>query len=132
MRKALWTVLPLASCATGGVHPLRPLDLPTASYLEGAAIERVAGSLTYDDNCLMFRARGGDRLLPVWPVGTVFNGTSLMFHRPGKTDHPLLVNEEIQISGEHLPAGYVRSHFQDYLQRCGGTPFFVAKVRPAD
>jgi len=132
MRKAVWTLLAVTSCSTGGVHPLRPLDLPTASYLEGVEFESIVGSLTYDNSCLLFRSEGGEMLLPVWPYGTVFNGTSLMFHRPGKTDQPLLVNEQIQIRGERLPAGYVRSHFEDYRQRCGGAPFFVAAVRPAD
>lgn len=132
MRKAVWTLLALASCSSGGVHPLRPLELPTASYLENVEFEGIAGSLTYDNNCLLFRTDKGERLLTVWPYGTVFNGTSLMFHRPGKTDQPLLVDEQITISGERLPAGYVRSHFEEYRQRCGGTPFFVAAVRPAD
>jgi len=134
MRKALLAFLApaLAACATHGVHPLRPLDLPTAPYVEGAAVETLSGSLTYDDGCVMFRAQGGERLLTIWPRSSVFNGTSLMFHRPGKTEHPLLVNEEIEIRGERLPAAYAQANFAPYLRRCGGVPFFVAQVRPAD
>ena len=132
MRKTLWALLPLSACATGGVPPLKPLDLPTAPYVEGAAVEHLAGSLTFDDGCLMFRAEGGERLLPIWPRTSVFNGTSLIFRRPGKTEQPLLVNEEVAIGGERLPSAYAQSYFKPYLERCGGVPFFVATTRPAD
>lgn len=132
MRTWGFAFLALGACAGGGVHPLKPLNLPTVPYVEGAAVEAIAGSLTFDDGCLLFRAKGGERLLPLWPRGSVFNGTSLMFHRPGKTDRPLLVNEELLLSGERLPTTYVQANFADYAQRCGGVPFFVAKVRPAD
>ncbi|MGZ2413035.1 hypothetical protein ACUXST_002477 [Sphingomonas sp. F9_3S_D5_B_2] len=138
MRKAVWAVLALASCATPRVEqphhirPLRPLDVPTIPYVENAAAEELMGSLTYEDACLMFRVEGGERLLPVWPTSSVFNGTSLIFHRPGKTDQPMLVNQEVVIGGNRLPAGYAQSNLGPYLQRCGGIPFFVAEVTPAD
>jgi len=132
MRKAVWTALALTSCASGGVHPLRPLALPTVPYVEGAVAEQIPGSLTYEDGCLLFRVAGGERLLPVWPSGSVFNGTSLTFHRPGKADQALLVSEEVEVSGERLRADYVQANFAPYAQRCGGTPFFIAEVRPAD
>jgi len=132
VRKVLWSFLLLAGCATHGVHPLRPLDVATAPYAEGAAVDEVSGSLTYDDHCLGFRELDGQRLLPIWPRDSVFNGTSLMFHRPGKAEQPLLINQEIAIRGEPLPAAYVQANFAPYARRCGGVPFFVAEVAPAD
>lgn len=132
MRKSVWGLLALTSCASHSVHPLRPLPIPTARYVEGAAIDRLSGSLTYEDGCLGFRVEGGERLLPIWPQDSIFNGTSLIFHVPGKTDQPLLVNQEVEIGGERLPLAYAQTSFADNLQRCGGTPFFVATVRPAD
>jgi hypothetical protein len=132
MRKALWASLALTACASHSVHPLRAMDVPTAPYIEGAAAEDVDGSLTWEGGCLQFRSEGGERLLPIWPRASVFNGTSLMFHMPGKTDQPLLVTQQVSISGERLPADYAQANFGVYLQRCGGVPFFVAGVRPAD
>jgi hypothetical protein len=132
MRKALWTFLALTACAAHSVHPLRPMDVPTAPYIEGASAEAVDGSLDWRDGCLLFRSDAGDRLLPIWPRASVFNGTSLMFSRPGKTEQPLLVNEQIEIGGETLPPAYVQANFGNYVQRCGGKPFFVADVRPAN
>ena len=132
MRKAVWAFVALTGCAGHGVHPLRPLDLPTAPFVEGTAVETLSGSLTFDEGCLIFRARGGERLLTIWPRSSVFNGTSLMFRRPGKTEHPLLVNEEVEISGMRVPLSYFHAYFPQYETRCGGVPFFVAKVRPAD
>jgi hypothetical protein len=95
MRKALWSFLALAGCAAQPVHPLRPKDVPTAPYVDGAAAEAVDGTLAWEDGCLFFRSDAGNRLLPIWPHTSVFNGTSLIFRRPGKTEQPVLVNEEI-------------------------------------
>ena len=132
MRKSVWAFLALTSCATHSVHPLRPLPIPTAYYVEGAAVDNLSGSLTYEDGCLGFRVEGGERLLPIWPKDSIFNGTSLTFHMPGKGDQPLLINQEIEIGGERLPAAYAQRNFAENFQRCGGAPFFVTAVRPAD
>lgn len=132
MRKAMFLFLALSGCAAHGLHPLRPQDVPTAPYIEGAAVQEAPGSLAYEDGCLSFRTEAGEHLLPIWPRASVFNGTSLMFHRPGKADQPLLVNQEIVLGGEPLPTAYAQANFAPYLQRCGGAPFFVATVSPAD
>ena len=132
MRKSLILLAALAGCAGHSVHPLRPMDVPTAPYIDVATAEAVDGSLTWEENCLRFRGDNGERLLPVWPRSTLFNGTSLMFHVPGKNDQPFLVAQQVEISGERLPAAYAQAYFATYVQRCGGTPFFVAAVRPAD
>ncbi|MBV9528176.1 hypothetical protein [Sphingomonas sp.] len=138
MRKALWTFFALSGCATQypetyhAPHPLREVDVPTAPYVEGANAEAVDGSLTWEDGCLLFRSEAGDRILPIWPRASVFNGTSLIFHRPGRSEQPLLVNQEIEIGGETLPPAYALANFGTYVQRCGGKPFFVADVAPAD
>ena len=34
-----------------------------------------------------------------------------MFRRPGKTEHPLLVNEEVEISGMRVPPSYFHAYF---------------------
>lgn len=147
MRKAFWTVwagpamLALTACATTSsstngtrhnIHPLRPVDVPTVPYVEGANAESVNGSLTWEDGCLLFRSDAGEHLLPVWPRASVFNGTSLLFHRPGKAEQPLLINQQVDLGGERLPLAYAGASFPDYLQRCGGVPFFVADVAPAN
>jgi hypothetical protein len=131
MRKAVLSFLALTSCATHSVHPLRPVPIPTAYYQENAAIEDLAGSLTYEDGCLGFRVEGGEHLLPIWPKDSVFNGTSLVFHMPGKTDQPLLINQEVELGGHRLPSTYMQQNFPETV-RCGGVPFFVAAVRPAN
>ena len=132
MRKALWTALLLTGCAAAPVHPLRPVDVPTAPYVEGANAQSVEGSLMWEDGCLLFRSEAGDHLLPIWPRTSEFNGTSMIFRRPGRTEQPLLINQQVELGGEHLPAAYVDANFRTYAQRCGGEPFFVADVRPAD
>ena len=132
MRKAVWAFLGLTACAAHSVHPLRPLPIPTAYYQEGAAVDDLSGSLTYEDGCLGFRTEEGEHLLPIWPKDSVFNGTSLTFHVPGKTDQPLLINQQIEIGGERLPVAYAQTNYTANFQRCGGTPFFIAAVRPAD
>jgi hypothetical protein len=131
-----WAILPallLCSCVSNGVHPLRPLEIPTAPYF-GIVTTALTGTLTYDGGCLEFRA--DDRpaqLVPIWPDGTTFNGTSITFHRPGRSDQTIVVNEEFQMSGEpmqwaRLPGPRIPLH-----QRvCRGAPFAVADVRPAN
>jgi hypothetical protein len=131
MCKVLWSFLVLAGCAAQPMHPLRPKDVPTAPYVEGASAEAVDGSLAWQDGCLLFRSDAGNRLLPIWPHTSVFNGTALIFRRPGKTEQPVLVNQEIEIGGERLPAAYAQANFGPYVQRCGGQPFFVADIEPA-
>jgi hypothetical protein len=132
MRKALWTFLLLTGCAARPVHPLRPIDVPTIPYVEGARAESIEGSLMWEDGCLLFRSERGDHLLPIWPRTSKFNGTSMIFRRPGRTEQPLLLNEEVVLGGERLPIAYVETNFHTYAQRCGGAPFFVADVQPAD
>src|SRR3954463_10001916 len=80
MRKAglMIMMIVLQACATPskGVRPLRLHELATAPYQE-VITAALAGSLTYEGNCLLFRddqTRG--YLMPVWPIGSTFNGTA--------------------------------------------------------
>jgi hypothetical protein len=115
-----------------GVRPLRPLELATSAYSETITSAQV-GSLMLEGDCLLFRQeRTGAPLLPVWPAGTVFNGTAVIFHRPAKADQPIVIAEQFVMSGQavawsHLPASYA-----PFQHQCEAPPFFVSSVRPAN
>jgi len=124
----------LQSCATtlhGGIRPLRPLELATAPY-QGAVTAALTGSLMYEGGCLMFRAEQGPTpILPIWPNGSIFNGTSLIFHEPAKASQPILLDEEIVIEGRTLPWNALPG-YEPFQNQCGAVPFLVSKTRPAD
>jgi hypothetical protein len=124
----------LGGCAVShGVRPLRPLEIATAPYQEprGAAL---TGSLMYEGGCLLFREdRTAAVILPVWPTGSVFNGTSVIFHQPAKADQPLVVGEEFVMEGQTAdwPA-LAAATYLPFQHQCSAPPFLVGKVRPAD
>ena len=135
MRLVLITLplLLLAGCVSNGLQPLRPQEIATAPY-NGTVTATATGSLAYEHGCLLFiDDKPGPALEPIWPEGTIFNGTSLIFHKPGKADQPIVLNQEFVMSGQPLawPAvpGPRAPLFQ---QQCGGVPFVVAEVAPAD
>jgi hypothetical protein len=84
--------------------------------------------------CLLFRDDdSAARLLPVWPLGSVFNGTSVIFHQPAKSDQRIVVGEEFVMEGK--VAGWPGLQGATYLpfqHQCAAQPFFVSKVRPPD
>jgi hypothetical protein len=136
MRKAgLLILLLLPSCMTNGsgIRPLRPLELAMAPYHE-AAPTALSGSLMYEAGCLLFRdEKSKSALLPVWPVGSVFNGTSVIFHQPAKSDQRIVVGEEFLMEGQRgdwsdLPP----ATFLPFRHQCGAQPFLVSSVHPAD
>jgi hypothetical protein len=135
MRKSgLVVLLVLGGCVQSrGVRPLRPLELATAPYLDAVTDART-GSLMYEGGCLLFRDDdSAARLLPVWPLGSVFNGTSVIFHQPAKSDQRIVVGEEFVMEGK--VAGWPGLQGATYLpfqHQCAAQPFFVSKVRPAD
>jgi hypothetical protein len=88
----------------------------------------------YERGCLLFRDQQGTaHLMPVWPDGSIFNGTSVIFHQPGKADQPVVIGEEFVMSGQPVMwsglSGQIYSPFQ---HQCSAAPFMVASVRPAD
>lgn len=120
-------------CATGlhhGIRPLRPLELATAPY-EGRVTASFTGSLMYEGGCLLLRVDRGGYVLPVWPDGSIFNGTSVIFHQPGKASQPIMIEQQVLIDGRMTPwnelPGYV-----PFEHQCGAEPFLVSAVRPAD
>jgi hypothetical protein len=116
----------------GGVRPLRPLELATAPYV-GTVTASVTGSLMYEGRCLLFREeRTGARLLPVWPTGSVFNGTSVIFHEPGKAEQPILVSQQFVMEGRPLPWTELPGAYAPFEHQCATQPFIVSEVRPAD
>jgi len=123
----------LAGCASTGPHPLRPLEIATAPYA-GIATTHWTGSLAYERGCLLFYDDSRRVVLaPVWPDGTIFNGTSVMFHKPGRTDQPIVLNEEFVLSGQPLAwSGVPGPRATVFERQCGGLPFRVADVRPAN
>jgi len=132
MRRAFCVLLMLSGCVSSGPHPLRPLEIPTVPY-SGVVSSRLAGTLTYDSGCLLFRGDDRVQLVPIWPDGTRFNGTSVTFHQPGRMDQTIVINEEFLMSGQ--PAQWTRlpgARIPLHQRVCGGTPFAVAGVRPAN
>jgi hypothetical protein len=124
----------LAACVHGGgVRPLHPLELATSQYSEAVTSART-GSLMYEGGCLLFREDdGGKVVLPVWPDGSIFNGTSVIFHEPAKADQPVVLGQEFVMEGQEarwdmLPA----ANYASFRHQCAAQPFFVSRVRPAD
>jgi hypothetical protein len=134
MRKThLVAVMLLAGCVSHGVRPLRPHELAVAPYQQ-TITSALTGTLMYEGGCLLFRDEASlAQLFPVWPVGSTFNGTSVIFHEPGKTDQRVLIGEEFTMSGQ--PIGWTTLASPAYLpfhNQCGAQPFFVSSVRPAN
>ena len=137
MRKAgLLLLLVLSGCMNDQpkVRPLRPLEIATAPY-QPMATTALTGSLMYEGNCLLFRdEESGALLMPVWPAGSTFNGSSLTYHLPGKADQFIAVAQQELIYGQPLRWGtFGGDVYQPFEQQCGAyEPFFVTNVRPAD
>jgi hypothetical protein len=137
MRKVgLLAVLVLSSCMSNhpAVRPLRPLEIATAPY-QPLVTTALTGTLMYEGNCLLFRDdHSGMILMPVWPSGSSFNGTALLYHLPGKSDQWVTVSQEVLLSGQ--PIGWTTLGglpYQPFQRQCGAyQPFFVSQVRPAD
>src|SRR5690348_12974805 len=137
MRKAfLAAFLVLGGCFNNhpAVRPLRPLEIATAPYQPLATIA-LTGSMMYEGGCLLFRdEQSGAILMPVWPAGSSFNGTALLYHLPGKSDQWVAVAQEVLLSGQPLQWSALGSAaYQPIEHQCGAyPPFFVTSVRPAD
>lgn len=137
MRKVgLLAVLMLSGCLSNhpAVRPLRPLEIATAPY-QPLATTALTGSLMYEGDCLLFRDdHKGTILMPVWPSGSSFNGTALLYHLPGKADQWVAVTQEVMLSGQPIGWPALGGVSSEPLQRqCGAyAPFFVSQVRPAD
>jgi hypothetical protein len=138
MRKVgLLATLFLGGCAMNNhpaVRPLRPLEIPTAAY-DPSASAALTGTLMYEGGCLIFRdEQTGQLLMPIWPTGSSFNGTALLFHLPGKADQWLAVSQEVLMSGRPQPwTALGEPMYQPVEHQCGAyAPFFATAVRPAD
>lgn len=130
---ALLAVPACTASSNNGIRPLRPLELATTPYLQGTR-SALTGSLSYENNCLLFREQGSGRLFfPIWPRGSIFNGTSVIFHEPGKADQPILVAQQFVMEGQRTTwTGLRAGDFAPFERQCGSAPFIVSQVRPAD
>ena len=137
MRKAgLLPILLLGGCMAEhpSIRPLRPLEIPTVAYRD-VATTALTGSLMYEGGCLLFRDdQSRSVLMPVWPAGSSFNGTALLYHLPGKADQWIAVSQETVLYGEPLQwSTLVGSNYQPVQHQCGAYPaYYVSSVRPAD
>lgn len=135
MRKAAVLLLLIASSMSSarGVRPLRPLELATGPYRQVPAEART-GSLMYEGGCLIFSdGEKAEWLLPIWPDGSVFNGTLVTFHQPAKDDQRVALGEEFVMEGQ--PASWRQfspKRYAPFWQQCRLQPFIVSSVRPAD
>jgi hypothetical protein len=115
------------------LHPLRPLEIVTAPYY-GSPTAGFTGSLMYEGDCLLFRGEGNHlQLMPVWPDGSTFNGTSVTFHEPGKAEQRIIVGEEFRMDGLPLHwANVPNPRAGVFARQCGREPFAVLGVHPAN
>lgn len=123
----------LSSCAATppAFRPLRPLAIATMPY-EWGSTTAMTGSLLYEGGCLLFHDEAAGRLyLPVWPMGSGFNGEAVEMHTPGKIDQPLQVAQQITVSVRPLAAPYPSSLAQ-FEHQCDEPPIAITAVRPAD
>lgn len=135
-RLAPLVFLALPGCASGGNHPirpLRPLELATAPY-SAVSSSRLTGSLMYEGGCLLFRDdQGRPALLPVWPTGSIFDGTSVIFHEPGHAEQPILIAQHFVMEGRKASWSELPTEsFAPFQHQCAAQPFMVSEVSPAD
>ena len=126
----------LSGCATNrpnAYRPLRPLELATAPS-SGVMTSAVTGSLSYEGGCLMIQPDESKApVFPIWPQGSTFNGTSVIFHQPGKADQPLVIGQEARIEGRAMAwSALPDARYRPFEHQCGGSPFLVSGIRPAD
>jgi hypothetical protein len=136
MRKVeIAMVLALAGCAPQPlIRPLKPLEIALAPY-QDVVTAALPGSLMYENNCLLFRDEASKAyLMPIWPVGSSFNGTAVLFHQPGKAEQHVLVAEEFVMEGQPLQWSRLSpTYYEPFQRQCSGVqPFFVTSVRPAN
>lgn len=135
MRKLGLAMLALlgSGCVSQGIRPLKPLEVPVAPY-QDIVRTSLTGSLMYEGGCLLFRDDSTKaRFLPVWPMGSTFNGTSVFFHQPGKVEQRIVLGEEFLIEGYSRPwPPETPAYYMPFRQQCGAEPFFVSSIRPAN
>jgi hypothetical protein len=62
-----------------------------------------------------------------------FEESLITFHRPAKADQRVIVGEEIRLDGEQSDwANLPDSDLAPFRHQCGGQPFFVSAVTPAN
>lgn len=130
----MFLALLLAGCVeTHGIRPLRPLEIPLAPY-SGVVTAALTGSLMYEGGCLLFRDEDNrTQLMPVWPYGSTFNGTSVTFHVPGKAEQRVIVGEELLIAGQPIDGRrFPDTRIPLHERQCGRPSFAVLGVRPAN
>lgn len=72
------------------------------------------------------------QLVPVWVEGSILNGTSAIFHEPGRAEQRVVLGEEFLMEGQPPQRSRVAgSRLALHQRRCGGEPFAVLRVRPA-
>jgi hypothetical protein len=127
----LFALLP--GCATTAERPLRPLEIASAPFVDSTTAS-ATGSLMYEADCLLFRDESAKRVyLPVWPSGSTFNGTSVTVHEPAKADQRIVLGEQFRMDGRPVEWTQMTADYYDRFHRaCGGTPFFVTAVKPAN
>jgi len=126
-------LLLLGGCVSHSVQSLKPLEIATAPY-HGIATAGFTGSLMYEGGCLLFRDEGNHlQLMPVWPDGSTFNGTSVTFHEPGKSEQRIIIGEEFRMEGRPLQWTRVPNpRATIFAQQCARQPFAVLGVHPAN
>lgn len=124
-------VLPGCVHTHAAFRPLRPLAIATMPY-QWTSTTAVTGTLLYEGGCLLLHDESGGRLfLPVWPMGTSFNGEGVTMHTPGKIDQPIQIAEEITVSGQPLAPPFA-PNLAPFEHQCDEPPLAVVAVRPAD
>lgn len=138
MRKLSFVLaaLALSACVGSGEsgnRPLRPYEIATDTYRSGGT-QSFVGSLMYEGGCLLFEGeKNSARVLPVWPNGTRFEESVVTFHQPAKSDQLVPIAGELRIDGWAADWSRLDPHrFAPFRRQCGGIPFFVSSVAPAN
>ena len=135
--RALAIMLPffVGACVTHHdyVRPLHPQELAISPY-DGTLAASAEGSLAFENGCLFFREDGTNaRLFPIWPEGSIFNGTSIIYHEPGKAQQPVLIAQQFAIQGRTVAWSQLdQATYAPFEHQCGGQPFLVSRLIPAN
>lgn len=121
----------IAGCATMESTSSISAAYPIATY-PGSEIVTSSrtGSFYSNGTCLLFRDSGGISFLPVFKVGSRYNGRSVAIVQPNG-ERAVAVGQRVTIEGDgqewtNVPTSYNLSNYQ---RQCSVTPFFIISTK---
>lgn len=91
----------------------------------------IAGSLVRRDDCLLFYgSRTARYFLPIWPVGSRFDGNAVAVPTAHGGEKIIVAGRRFTLSGSTGDWTNIRDpDLKAFERRCSVTPFFVADVQ---